>query len=237
METTLYHGDSLDILQNIKDKVDAIITDPPYNISRETHFHRKKEHLGPAMDFGEWDKNFDIRKYIPSIASICKENANVVIFNSWQNLRTISDCCEENHIFIKRCLILNKTNPVPFNRDRMFVNDVEFGLWGVYNSKNKPKGWTFNRENLFEKCVINCVLQHRKYHPTAKDPTIIEKLIRLLTNSGDVILDPFMGSGTTGICAKKLNRSFIGVEIDEKYYNIAKNRIEGVVDGLVDKFN
>jgi len=223
---TLYCGDCLQILKEHPElKVDAIITDPPYNISRETHFHRKKPHLGPAMDFGEWDKDFDITTYIPELSKHLKENANVVIFNSWQNLKLISDCCEDNHIQIKRCLVLSKTNPVPFNRDRMFVNDVEFGLWGVYNSKDDPKGWTFNRENLFEKCVMECVLQHRKLHPTMKDIKVIDKLVRVLTNKNDIVLDPFMGSGTTGVSCKNFNRNFIGIEIDSTYYNIAKERI------------
>jgi DNA modification methylase len=57
------------------------------------------------------------------------ENANVVIFNDWKNLGKIREECEKNNIFIKRCLVLNKSNPAPFNRDRMFVNDVEFALW------------------------------------------------------------------------------------------------------------
>ncbi len=222
----LYNGDCLKFLQeNPNLFFDAIITDPPYNISRETNFHRKKPHLGPAMDFGNWDKDFDITRFIPEFSQHLRENANVVIFNSWQNLNIISDCCEENNIFIKRCLVLNKSNPVPFNRDRTFVNDVEFGLWGVYNSKGKPKSWTFNRENLFEKCVMDCVLQHRKLHPTMKDQKVIDKLVRVLTNPGDMVFDPFMGSGTTGVSSIKYDRQFTGCEIEEKYYNIAKERI------------
>lgn len=226
MQVNLYNEDCFDVLDKIQNPVDAVITDPPYNISRKTNFHSKKPHLGPAMDFGSWDKEFDIAKYIPKIAKICKENANIVIFNSWQNLKLISDCCGENNIFIKRCLVLNKRNPVPFNRDRMFVNDVEFGLWGVYNSKGSPKGWTFNRINLFEKCVISCTLQHRKFHPTAKDSKVIKYLLKTLTNEGDLVCDPFMGSGTTGICCQLLNRNFIGIEIDKNYYEIAKERIK-----------
>lgn len=111
------------------------------------------------MDFGEWDKGFDITGYIKLFPRILKENANVVIFNAWENLGEIAKVCREFNIAPKRCLVLSKSNPAPFNRDRMFVNDVEFAIWGVYNSKNKPSKWTFNRENLLEKCVIPTTVQ------------------------------------------------------------------------------
>lgn len=178
------------------------------------------------MDFGEWDKGFDLTNYIDLFPRILKENSNVVIFNAWENLREIKDACEKNNISIKRCLVLNKSNPAPFNKDRMFVNDVEFALWGVYNSKNKPTKWTFNRVNKLEKCCMNTTVQSSKMHPTMKDIKIIKHLVELLSNENDTVLDPFMGSGTTGVASKELNRDFIGIEIDENYYKIAKDRIE-----------
>ena len=225
----LYNGDCIKIMQNLIEqniKVDAVITDPPYNISRETNFHTLKGGNRNGMDFGEWDKDFDIIGYISTMSKLLKENANVVIFNCWENLSDIKKECEKNNIIIKRCLVLNKTNGAPFNRDRMFVNDVEFALWGIYNSKNKPTGWTFNRKNPVEKCVMNATVQHSKFHPTMKDIKVISKLVDLLTNEGDTVLDCFMGSGTTGVACKQLGRKFIGIEIDNNYYEIAKNRIE-----------
>lgn len=108
----------------------------------------------------------------------------------------------------------------------MFVNDVEFALWGVYSSKGKPTGWTFNRENAIEKCVINTTVQSADLHPTMKDVKVIEKLVRLLSNEGDAVLDCFMGSGTTGVACHRLNRNFIGIEKDEHYFQVAKERIE-----------
>lgn len=224
----LYNGDCLEIMQQLINegvKVDAIITDPPYNISRKTNFNTLKGASRNGMDFGEWDKDFDLTGYIQVMSKLLKENANVVIFNDWKNLCDIKKECEKNNITIKRCLVLNKSNPAPFNRDRMFVNDVEFALWGIYNSKNKPTNWTFNRENPVEKCVIDTTVQSSKLHPTMKDLKVISKLVRLLSNKNDTVLDPFMGSGTTGVACKNLNRKFIGIELDEEYFNIAQNRI------------
>ena len=145
----LYNGDCLKIMNEIPDgSIDMVLTDIPFNISKENNFKTMKDRKGRnGIDFGEWDKGFDLTNYIDLFPRILKENSNVVIFNAWENLRGIKDACEKNNISIKRCLVLNKSNPAPFNKDRMFVNDVEFALWGVYNSKNKPTKWTFNRLN------------------------------------------------------------------------------------------
>ena len=178
-----------------------------------------------GKDFGEWDKGFDVTSYISLLPRILKENSNVVIFNAWENLGEIASAFREANITPKRCLVLSKSNPAPFNRDRMFVNDVEFAIWGVYNSKNKPTKWTFNRKNPVEKCVIPTTVQSAKFHPTMKDIKVVEYLVSTLSNEGDVILDPFMGSGTTGVACKNLARAFIGVEIEEKYFETAKRRL------------
>lgn len=223
----LYNGNCVEVMKNLTTKVDAVITDPPYNISRKNNF-ASMNCVRQGMDFGEWDKGFNITEFIPVASHVLKENGNFVIFNAWENLGGIKRTCEESNIYIKRCLVLSKSNPAPFNRDRMFVNDVEFALWGVKNSKGKPTGWTFNRENAFEKCVIPCTVQPSKLHPTMKDLRVLEYLVKTLTNEGDTVLDCFMGSGTTGVACAKLNRSFVGIEIDKKYSDIAWDRISSV---------
>lgn len=223
----LIKGDCIVELKNISGaSVDLLLTDPPYNVSRENNFATMKGADRQGMDFGEWDKGADITGWIPLVSKTLKENANVVIFNCWENLESIKKACEDSYIYIKRCLVLSKSNPAPFNRDRMFVNDVEFALWGVKSSKGKPTGWTFNRENSLEKCVIPCSVQSSKLHPTMKDLKVIDYLVKLLSNEGDTVLDCFMGSGTTGVSCKKYNREFIGIEKEDKYFNIAKERIE-----------
>lgn len=225
MTTYLYNTDCMEVLKTLGFKVDAVITDPPYNISRKNNF-ATMNCVRQGMDFGEWDKDFNITAFIPLASKVLKENGNFVIFNAWENLGEIKRVCEENNIYIKRCLVLSKSNLAPFNRDRMFVNDVEFALWGVKNSKGKPTGWTFNRNNPFEKCIIPCTVQTSKLHPTMKDIRVIDYLVKTLTNEGDTVLDCFMGSGTTGVACKKLKRNFIGCEIENKYFVIAKDRIE-----------
>lgn len=223
----IINGDCLLEMNKIKEKsIDLLLADPPYNVSRDNNFSSMFWACRQGMDFGEWDKGFDQVSWIPTASKTLKENANVVIFNSWENLGLLKKECAKNHITIKRCLVLSKANPAPFNRDRMFVNDVEFAVWGIYNSKDKPTKWVFNREEPLEKCVFPTTVQSSKLHPTMKDVRVIEKLIRLLSPSGGVVLDPFMGSGTTGVACQTAERKFIGIEIDKDYYEIAKKRLE-----------
>lgn len=207
------------------DSIDLIIADPPYNVSRENNFQT----MGPAsriwMDFWEWDKGFNQEEWIGYLPRILKENANVVVFNDWKNLTNIQETLARNNIIPKRCLVLNKSNPAPFNRDRMFVNDVEFAVWGVYNSKGKPSKWTFNRKNPVEKCVIDTTVQSSKLHPTMKDLKVIKYLVELLSNEWDLVLDPFIWSWTTAVACKELNRNYIWFEIDEWYVRVAEERL------------
>jgi DNA modification methylase len=230
----LIHGNCIDEIKNIpKDSIDLLLTDPPYNIARKTNFKTMKSRGGNVgMDFGDWDVDADILNYIDYLPNVLKENSNVFIFNCWQNLGTIKNKCLENNIFIKRCIVLDKKNPAPFNRDIMFVNNVEFALWGVYSSKKKPSKWTFNRQEKLEKCTIETTAQSSKYHPTMKDLKVITKIVELLSNKGDTVLDLFMGSGTTGIASKILKRNFIGIEIDDNYYKTAVKRINNTQNTL-----
>ena len=119
---------------------------------------------------------------------------------------------------------------MPRNRDRRFITDYEVAVWAV-----KPgEKWTFNRlSDTYERPEIVCKLTSKSEkvnsgHPTQKPVEVMEWLINRLTNESDLILDPFMGSGSTGVGALNTNRRFIGIELDEKYFNIAKNRLENI---------
>lgn len=227
----IYCWDCIDILSGkwIADNtIDLLLTDPPYNISKDNNFSTMKSANRQWVDFGDWDKWFNQKEWIKYLPRVLKDNANVVIFNCWERLKEVKDACDENNISIKRCLVLRKSNPAPFNRDRMFVNDVEFALWWVYNSKNKPTKWTFNRKNSLERCTIDTTVQSSKYHPTMKDVKVIKYLIELLSNEWDTVLDCYLWSGTTAVACKELNRNFIGIEINPEYVEIAKNRLKEV---------
>ena len=222
----IYCGDCIELIKQIEnDSIDLIIADPPYNVSRENNFQTIAGAKRIWMDFGEWDDGFNQEEWIGYLPRVLKENANVVVFNDWKNLTIIQEALAKNNIIPKRCLVLNKSNPAPFNRDRMFVNDVEFAIWWVYNSKGKPTKWTFNRKNPVEKCVIDTTVQSSKLHPTMKDLKVIKYLVGLLSNEWDLVLDPFIWSWTTAVACKELSRNYIWFELDEWYVKIAEERL------------
>lgn len=203
-------------------KVDAIITDPPYNIARANNF----QSMGRAgIDFGEWDKNFDLFSYLDIAYKLLDKNGSIIIFNDWKNLGDIVRYCENLGFVCKDMIRLEKSNPMPRNRDRRYITDYECAVW-----LTMPKAkWIFNRQSeTYERPKFIGSIESG-LHPTQKNTLLMEWLIKIHSNENQVILDPFMGSGTTGAACKNLNRKFIGIELDENYFNIAKDRIESIV--------
>ena len=225
----LINGNAIDFMKTLEDEsIDAIITDPPYGISRDNNFTT----MGRAgIDFGEWDKDFDLTNWIKVAGPLLKKGGNIVIFNDWKNMTYITKSLEDNGFEVKDLIRWKKTNAMPRNRDRRFITDYEVAVWAV----KKGGKWTFNRlSETYEipEIVGGITPKSEKIyggHPTQKPIYVMKWLIERLTNECELVLDPFMGSGTTGVACKELNREFIGVELDENYYNMAYNRINSYV--------
>lgn len=203
-------------------QVDLILTDPPYNISVKNNLHTMRGHNG--IDFGEWDKGFDLTGWIPVALNNLKSGGSIIIFSDWKKMTYIVETLQANDCLIKEMIQWHKVNPMPRNRDRLYVTSCEFAIWAT-----KGKGWTFNRQrNNFENTVFTypIVSGKNRLHPTQKPEKLMEDLILIHSNKGETIFDPFMGSGTTGVAALNTGRNFIGYELDEKYYQCAKERIE-----------
>ena len=225
----IYCGDSYDLLQefiNDNIKVDHIITDPPYNISKKNNFATMTSGNRKGIDFGEWDKDFDLYGWIKLASQIIKTNGSIIIFCSYRFISHFVDELEQNNFIVKDVLIWKKRNPMPRNVDRRYVQDTEFAIWAV----NKNAKWIFNKpssisylRSLFETSTVSG--KEKTIHPTQKSEKLMDDIIKIHTNENDVILDPFMGSGTTGVSALKNKRRFIGVELSDEYYEIAKERI------------
>ena len=217
----LHLGDCLEVMKQIPDKsIDLVLTDPPYNIARENNFST----MGRAgIDFGEWDKGFDLFSYIDQVSRVLNKDGSFVVFNAWRNLGAIADYAEKQGFETKDMIRLEKSNPMPRNRDRRYITDYECAIWFV---KEKAK-WTFNRQDdkyqrpKFVACIESGL------HPTQKNLSLMENLVKIHSNENNVVLDPFMGSGTTGLACKNLNRHFIGIEQNANYFEIAKGRING----------
>ena len=225
MMIKLYNDDCIKKFATMpRNKVDVIITDPPYKISRDNNFKTMNR---AGIDFGEWDKDFDLTDWIKYCEPVLKKGGNIVIFNSWKNMSYIVDELEKNNFEVKDLIRWEKTNPMPRNRDRRFITDYEVAVWAV----KKGGKWTFNRlSETYERPEIVCGVTSKKEkidggHPTQKPVEVMEWLIKRLSNENDIILDPFMGSGSTGVACKNTNRRFIGIELDKNYYNMAIKRL------------
>ena len=215
----LHLGDCLEVMKQIPDKsVDLCLTDPPYNIARKNNFSTMGR---SGIDFGEWDKGFDIFSYIDQVSRILKKNGSFVVFNDWKNLGFISEYAESKDFETKDMIRLEKSNPMPRNRDRRYITDYECAIWFV---KKKSK-WTFNRQDEKYQRPKFIASIESGLHPTQKNLSLMESLLKIHSNVEDIVIDPFMGSGTTGLACKNLNRNFIGIEKDPNYFEIAKRRI------------
>lgn len=225
----IYLADSIAFVKELKKggiKVNHIITDPPYNISKENNFSTMSTPR-KGVDFGEWDKKFDLVSWIDEYADILDDNGSFIIFCSYLYISYIIDKLNKCGIETKDVLIWKKSNPMPRNIERRYVQDMEFAIWGIKkNAKwifNKPKDVPYLR-SLFETPLVSG--NEKTEHPTQKSLKLMEEIIKIHTNPNDLILDPFMGSGTTGVAAINTNRRFIGIENTSSYYKIAIDRLK-----------
>lgn len=235
----LYNADCIDIMSEIKDDtVDLIFTDPPYNLgnfmkNRDTNLKKMRENFfGSAgwddMEFEEWEKSMDI--FFKESERIIKKGGTMIVFMAIIKVESIIKIASKYGFYYKTTGIWHKTNPMPRNMNLHFVNSTEAWIYLTY----KTKTGTYNNEgklyhDFFETSLTS--KNERRYgkHPTQKPEKLVHELMKILSNEGDLILDPFMGSGTTGVVSKQLNRKFIGIEINKDYFEMAKNRIEEIM--------
>lgn len=225
MTVEIYNTDCILGMEKLEtESVNALITDPPYNIAQDNNF----KSMGRAgIDFGEWDKNFNLINWLPIAIDKVKKGGNIVIFSDWKNTTPISEELEKLNCKVKDMIRIEKSNPMPRNRDRRFIVDYEIAIWAV---KNGDK-WTFNRlSETYERPLIKTKVTPKSEkidngHPTQKNIETMEWIIERLTNKNDIILDPFMGSGTTGVACENKERNFIGYELDKRYFLMASKRM------------
>lgn len=225
---SVFLGDSSEHHSLVPEAYDFLFTDPPYGISRPNSFKTMANNFGGTfgMDFGEWDKSIDdVSSWIPSAIQNLKDGGNIVIFHDWKKLESVSAVLSSSECDVKRCLIWNKPNPTPFNRNRVFVNTNEFAVWAVKTPKKKT--WTFNRNQPnFETGVFSYPSNSKNLHPTQKPVALAKEIINILTDEDDLIYDPFCGSGSFGIAAFETNRRYYGVEKEKDYYDLCQTRFE-----------
>lgn len=173
---------------------------------------------------GKLFKHNDIKfsEWLPEVYRILKDDTHCYIMINARNLKELQQEAENVGFKFQQIIVWKKNNATP---NKYYLNNAEFILM---LRKGKAKNINYmGTKNVLE---INNILGGNKKHPTEKPVELMEILIKNSSNEGDLVIDPFMGAGASGIACKNLNRNFIGIEIDEKYFNIAKERIETTND-------
>ena len=222
----LIHGDCLVEMQNIPDKsIDLILTDPPYEF--ENHGGGKNEFANLDLVKGKIEfisNGFDYDAVFEEFLRICKI-PNILIFCSNNQVSKVMQWFESRDLSVT-LLIWHKTNPVPLCNGK-YLSDIEFIVWA------HGKGATFNNETPFahkSKVYRSPIVSNKnRVHPTQKSIDHITRYIEIHSNEGDIILDCFMGSGSTGVACINTKRDFIGIELNEEYFKIAEKRIAQAV--------
>tara|TARA_Y100000590_G_scaffold120933_1_gene138464 strand:+ start:229 stop:1305 length:1077 start_codon:yes stop_codon:yes gene_type:complete len=245
----IIHGDSLEVLKKIKDKsVDLVFADPPYNLQLRDTLYRPDQTAVEAVT-EEWDKFENYLSYdkfslnwLKECKRILKDGGSLWVIGSYHNILRIGNCIQNLGFWILNDIIWHKTNPMPNFRGTRFTNAHETLLWCTTSRKAK---YTFNYQNLKELnegkqmrsdwYIPICSGKERlrknnnqRSHPTQKPEALLHRIILASTNKNDLVVDPFLGSGTTAVVAKKLQRNFIGIEQNTNYIYLSKKRLEKV---------
>ncbi|MDA9735025.1 DNA methyltransferase [SAR116 cluster bacterium] len=249
METNrIIHGDCLTILKTLpSESVDLIFADPPYNLQLKNDLLRPDNSTVDAVD-DDWDKfasfnHYDkfTKKWLNECKRILKPNATIWIIGSYHNIYRIGSILQDAGFWILNDIIWRKSNPMPNFRGTRFTNAHETLIWASKNQKSKylfnydaMKSLNDDKQMRSDWNIPICSGNERlrvdgaKVHSTQKPETLLSRVILSSTKINDVILDPFLGSGTTAAVAKKFKRKWIGIEKEKKYINEALKRINAI---------
>jgi modification methylase len=242
-------GDCLAELKKLpSESVDLVFADPPYNLQLERDLLRPNNTVVDGVDddwdkfssFGEYDK-FS-RAWLSEAQRTLKPNGAIWVIGSYHNVFRLGVALQDLGFWIQNDIVWRKTNPMPNFRGKRFTNAHETLIWAGREQKSRV---TFNYEAmkalnddlqmrsdwLFPICAGPERLKDsdgRKAHPTQKPEALLHRVLLATTNPGDVVLDPFFGTGTTGAVARRLGRKWIGIERDKDYAAVARARIDKV---------
>jgi len=244
----ILQGNCVDILNSLPEKsIDLIFADPPYNLQLQQELWRPNMTKVDAVD-DDWDKFVNFNEYdtfttqwLAVCRRVLKDTGTIWVIGSYHNIYRVGSILQNLGYWILNDIVWVKTNPMPNFRGVRFTNAHETLIWA---QKKKGAKYTFNHHAMK---ALNDDLQMRsdwylplaigkerlkingeKAHSTQKPEALLYRILLASTNPGDVVLDPFFGTGTTGAVAKKLGRSFIGIERDPDYIRLAEERITAV---------
>lgn len=249
VKDTVINADSIEVMNSLSENsVDVIFADPPYNMQLGDTLLRPDNSVVNGVN-EEWDSFESLsaydeytRKWLSAAKRILKENGSIWVIGSYHNIFRVGYILQNLGFWILNDVVWNKTNPMPNFKGTRFTNAHETMIWAVKNPKAK---YTFNYEamkalnddtqmrSIWE--IPICTGKERlknesgeKLHPTQKPEALLYRVLLASTKVGDLVLDPFFGTGTTGAMAKKMGRHFIGIERDVEYVKGARQRIEQI---------
>ncbi len=248
---TILKGDCVAALDALPDNsVDLIFADPPYNLQLNGDLHRPDQSMVDAVN-DHWDQfesfaAYDAftRAWMLAARRVLKPTGSIWVIGSYHNIFRVGSIMQDLGFWMLNDVVWRKNNPMPNFRGRRFQNAHETMIWASKDAKSK--GYTFNYEAmkasnddlqmrsdwLFPICTGAERLKDEngdKIHPTQKPEALLARVIMASSKPGDVVLDPFFGSGTTGAVAKLLGRNYVGIEREQKYIDAASARISAVV--------
>jgi len=245
----ILQGDCIEVLKSLPSKsVDVIFADPPYNMQLKDSLHRPDQSEVAGVH-DAWDQFSSFAVYdafthawLEQAQRVLKDNGTIWVIGSYHNIFRVGNTMQNLDYWILNDIIWRKTNPMPNFKGTRFTNAHETLIWAA-KSADKA-GYTFNYNAMK---VLNDDVQMRsdwtlpicsgkerikvgdkKAHSTQKPESLLFRVILASTKPGDVVLDPFFGSGTTGAVAKRLGRNYIGIERESDYIKVAKKRIAEV---------
>jgi modification methylase len=246
---TILSGDCIEAMRSLPDAcVDLIFADPPYNLQLKNALHRPNNTKVDAVD-DAWDQFDSFRAYdtftkawLAEAKRVLKPDGALWVIGSYHNIFRVGAELQNQGYWILNDVVWRKSNPMPNFRGKRLTNAHETMIWA---SKTEGAKYTFNYEALK---ALNEGIQMRsdwvlpicnggerlkdangdKAHPTQKPEALLHRILVGSTNPGDIVLDPFFGTGTTGAVAKMLGRSFIGIEREEAYREVAERRLSKI---------
>jgi len=243
--TTLIHADSFVYLNKMEtESVDVIMADPPYFLSNDGFTNSGGKMV--SVNKGDWDKKLSVeeknkynREWIKKCKRILKPNGTIWISGTFHNIYSIGMALEQEGYKILNNITWQKSNPPPNLSTRYFTHSTETILWARKNDKDARHYYNYdlmkemnNNKQMKDVWTGSLTKPSEKQfgkHPTQKPKYLAERIILSSTQEGDTILDPFLGSGTSAVVSKELERHFIGIETDEEYLKIAKDRVANTI--------
>ncbi|HUV41070.1 MAG TPA: site-specific DNA-methyltransferase [Sedimentisphaerales bacterium] len=232
----LLKGNAIELLGKLPPKsVNLIFADPPYNLSGKNHLTCKNGKVA-VCNKGEWDEIKDIHKFnkqwLEACIRVLRDDGTIWISGTLHNHPSVGVILKELGLWIINDIIWYKPNAAPLLQGNRLAPSTEL-IWLASKSKNYFFNYERARQINNGKQMRNLwtisATRHLTTHPTEKPENLLQRIILIGSKESDIILDPFMGSGTTGVVAKRFGRNFIGIEIDSLYFEMATHRIENTV--------